>query len=64
MADPYWTAAREAMMLDPTVTNLNTGSFGPLPRVVFDRVTDIRARLAAGPTDFFVRQMPPLFRCR
>jgi isopenicillin-N epimerase len=55
-----WSAARAAMMLDPTVTNLNTGSFGPLPRVVFDAVTDIRRRLAAGPTDFFVRQMPPL----
>jgi isopenicillin-N epimerase len=48
------------MMLDPTVTNLNTGSFGPLPRVVFEHVTDIRSRLAAGPTDFFVRQLPPL----
>jgi isopenicillin-N epimerase len=57
---PDWTAARAAMMLDPTVTNLNTGSFGPLPRVVFDYVTEIRRRLAAGPTDFFVRQLPPL----
>jgi isopenicillin-N epimerase len=55
-----WTKARAAMMLDPTVTNLNTGSFGPLPRDVFDQVTDIRRRLAAGPTDFFMRQMPPL----
>jgi isopenicillin-N epimerase len=60
MPDAYWTAARNAMMLDPTVTMLNTGSFGPLPRVVFDRVTEIRWRLAAGPTDFFVRQLPPL----
>jgi isopenicillin-N epimerase len=39
---------------------LNTGSFGPLPRPVFDRVTDVRRLLAAGPTDFFVRQAPPL----
>ncbi len=60
MPDRFWTAARAGMLLDPTVTNLNTGSFGPLPSVVFDRVTEIRARLAAGPTDFFVRQMPPL----
>src|SRR5438132_10499695 len=60
MPDAFWTAARAAMMLDPTVTNLNTGSFGPLPRVVFERVTEIRERLAAGPTDFFMRQMPPL----
>jgi isopenicillin-N epimerase len=48
------------MILDPTVTMLNTGSFGPLPEPVFDRATELRRRLAAGPTDFFVRQMPPL----
>ncbi|MCE9563506.1 MAG: aminotransferase class V-fold PLP-dependent enzyme [Planctomycetes bacterium] len=48
------------MILDPTVTMLNTGSFGPLPQAVFDRVTAIRHCLAAGPTDFYVRQAPPL----
>jgi isopenicillin-N epimerase len=57
---PDWAAARQRMILDPTVTMLNTGSFGPLPRPVFDRVTELRLRLAAGPTDFFVRQAPPL----
>src|SRR6476469_9357174 len=55
-----WAAARKRMILDPTVTMLNTGSFGPLPEPVFDRATELRRRLAAGPTDFFVRQMPPL----
>src|SRR5580704_8503288 len=55
-----WAAARAQMILDPTVTMLNTGSFGPLPRPVFNRATEIRLRLAAGPTDFFVRQAPPL----
>jgi isopenicillin-N epimerase len=46
---------------------LNTGSFGPTPKPVFERVTELRRRLAAGPTDFFVRQAPPLLwaaRCR
>ena len=57
---PDWVAARSLIHLDPTVTMLNTGSFGPLPRPVFDRVTELRLRLAAGPTDFFVRQAPPL----
>ena len=57
---PDWAAARQRMILDPTVTMLNTGSFGPLPRPVFDRATALRLRLAAGPTDFFVRQAPPL----
>jgi isopenicillin-N epimerase len=60
MADSFWPAARAAMLLDPTVSNLNTGSFGPLPRVVFDHVTDLRRRLAEEPMDFLLRQAPPL----
>jgi isopenicillin-N epimerase len=48
------------MLLDPTVANLNTGSFGPLPRAVFNRVTQLRERLAEEPMDFLIRQMPPL----
>jgi isopenicillin-N epimerase len=52
------TQARSAMLLDPAVTNLNTGSFGPLPRVVFDRVTQLRRRLAEEPMDFLLREMP------
>jgi isopenicillin-N epimerase len=48
------------MLLDPTIVNLNTGSFGPLPRPVFEHVTELRAQLAAEPTDFFVRRLPPL----
>src|ERR687884_277606 len=57
---PDWVAARGRIILDPAVTMLNTGSFGPLPGPVFDRATELRRRLAAGPTDFFVRQAPPL----
>jgi isopenicillin-N epimerase len=48
------------MMLDPTVANLNTGSFGPLPRCVFERATQLRQRLAEEPMDFLVRAAPPL----
>jgi isopenicillin-N epimerase len=48
------------MLLDPEVANLNTGSFGPLPRVVFDRATQLRQRLAEEPMDFLLRGMPPL----
>lgn len=48
------------MLLDPTVINLNTGSFGPLPRAVFERATELRRRLAAEPMDFLIRQAPPL----
>jgi isopenicillin-N epimerase len=60
MPEIDWAAARAAMMLDPGVANLNTGSFGPLSRVVFDRVTDLRRRLAEEPMDFLLRGLPPL----
>ena len=60
LADPFWAAARERMILDPAIVNLNTGSVGPLPKPVFDRVTELRRMLAAEPTHFFVRQLPPL----
>jgi isopenicillin-N epimerase len=55
-----WCQARSLMLLDPEVANLNTGSFGPLSRPVFERVTELRRRLAAGPMDFLIRQAPPL----
>jgi isopenicillin-N epimerase len=55
-----WAAARAQMLLDPQVANLNTGSFGPLPRPVFERVTRLRQRLAEEPMDFLVRAVPGL----
>src|SRR5213596_3332061 len=65
MSDPhpdsqFWSQARSQVLLDPHVVNLNTGSFGPQPRVVFERVTELRRRLAEEPMAFFVREMPPL----
>jgi isopenicillin-N epimerase len=60
MPDSFWTHARKQMMLDPSVANLNTGSFGPLSRVVFERATELRRQLAAEPMDFYVRRLPPL----
>jgi isopenicillin-N epimerase len=50
--------ARAAMLLDASVANLNTGSFGPLPKAVFERVTQLRRRLAEEPMDFLLREMP------
>jgi isopenicillin-N epimerase len=60
MPDAFWSNARAQMLLDPAVANLNTGSFGPLPRPVFDRATALRRRLAEEPMDFLLRQAPPL----
>jgi isopenicillin-N epimerase len=48
------------MLLDPAVTNLNTGSFGPLPLAVFERATALRRRLAEEPMDFLLRGVPDL----
>jgi isopenicillin-N epimerase len=48
------------MMLDPTVINLNTGSWGPVPQPVFERVTELRRQLAEEPMNFFVRTGPAL----
>src|SRR5438552_4072020 len=60
MNDSFWVSARAHMLLDPEVANLNTGSFGPLPRPVFERVTTLRQRLAEEPMDFLLRGAPPL----
>src|SRR5262245_18129542 len=60
MPSDLWSAARARMLLDPAVANLNTGSFGPLPRTVFAYATRLRQCLAEGPMDFIVRQAPPL----
>ena len=57
-----WPDLRAQILLDPAVANLNTGSFGPLPRVVFERVTELRRRLAEEPMDFLIRQAGPLLR--
>src|SRR6516165_8280101 len=55
-----WSDARAQMLLDPSAINLNTGSFGPLPRIVFARVMELRQRLAEEPMDFLLRVAPSL----
>ncbi|MGI5379089.1 aminotransferase class V-fold PLP-dependent enzyme [Streptomyces sp. CA-251387] len=60
MAFADWADARGRMLLDPTVVNLNTGSAGPLSRSTFERVTELRTRLARAPMDFLLRELPPL----
>ncbi|MFL5331027.1 MAG: aminotransferase class V-fold PLP-dependent enzyme [Gemmataceae bacterium] len=59
---PDWGQAREQMMLAPDVTNLNTGSWGPTPKPVFERVTELRRHQACEPMDFILRTTPPLLR--
>jgi len=62
-----WNAIRAEFSLDPTVLMLNSGSFGPTPAPVRQAVAEFREMLAAGPTNFFLRQAPPHLwqsRCR
>lgn len=58
--DVHWASARAEMLLDPQVINLNTGSYGPIPRPVWQCVTGLRQQLGQEPTDFFVRRLPSL----
>jgi len=50
--------ARE-WMLDPRITYLNHGSFGAVPRVVFDAHTSWRKRIEAEPVEMLFRGAPP-----
>lgn len=44
------------MLMDPTITYLNTGSYGLLPKAVHDCVTRLREELYRNPVDFLWRQ--------
>ncbi|MEE4273248.1 MAG: aminotransferase class V-fold PLP-dependent enzyme [Thermoanaerobaculales bacterium] len=46
--------------LDADVVQLNHGSFGAAPTVVLERQHELRRRLEADPTGFFLRELPPL----
>lgn len=54
-----WQQARDQILIDPNTINLNTGSFGLVPKSVFRHVTQLRQRLAEEPMDFFLRQGGP-----
>src|SRR5687768_4416278 len=60
MDETFWAQRRKEMILDPGSVNLNAGTLSPVPRPVFDAVTNLRRRQAAAPSDFCWRQTPPL----
>ena len=51
---------RDAFDLDPTITHLNHGSFGAVPRVVTEAQREVRARAEANPMRFFRVDSPGL----
>ncbi|MBI4552064.1 MAG: aminotransferase class V-fold PLP-dependent enzyme [Candidatus Latescibacteria bacterium] len=60
--EAYWAGLRHALMLDPTVTYLNNGSFGPCPKIVFDVVVESMRRLQSQPFQQFLREIPQAVR--
>lgn len=51
---------RDAFFLDPSVTHLNHGSFGAVPRVVAEHQRRIKERADANPLRFFRVDLPEL----
>jgi isopenicillin-N epimerase len=49
---------RQLFMLDPEVTYLNHGSFGAVPRPVFERQNELRRELELEPVLFLARRLP------
>ena len=49
---------RELFMLDPEVTYLNHGSFGAVPRAVFEAQNELRRELELEPVLFLARKLP------
>src|SRR5690242_8514510 len=47
-------------MLRPDVTFLNHGSFGTVPRCVFDEHTEWRRKIEAEPVELLARRLPEL----
>jgi isopenicillin-N epimerase len=54
------TALRDEFLLDPEVTFLNHGSFGAVPRVVFERYQEWQRELEREPVLFLARRLEEL----
>jgi hypothetical protein len=54
------TALRAEFLLDPTVTFLNHGSFGAVPRAVFERYQEWQLELERQPVLFLARRLEEL----
>lgn len=55
-----WKIARSEVLLDSGTCNLNCGSFGPTPQVVWNECQRLRYELASQPMNFFLRTTPQL----
>lgn len=65
MPAPDWLDLRQQILFDPTVTYLNTGSYGLLPKRVFEELAVLRERMFRDPVDFLWRSgLPKLWEAR
>lgn len=55
MDETYWRRWRDQVLLPTDGAYLNSGSFSPLPRCVWEELTDLRLRLATQPSHFLWR---------
>jgi isopenicillin-N epimerase len=55
-----WPSVRDQWTLDPTVTFLNHGSFGAVPRPVLEAQDEWRREMERQPVDFLWRRLPAL----
>lgn len=60
MTPVSWSAARSQVLMDSGSFNLNCGSFGLVPKVVWDECQRLRLELASQPMNFFLRITPEL----
>ena len=58
MATVNWQLARSKILIDSESCNLNCGSFGPCPRIVWEECQHLRHELARQPMNFFLRMVP------
>lgn len=59
-SEDFWRARRAEMLLEPGKVQLNNGSFAPLPKPVAQRLAELHAAVAAGPSNFYWREQPRL----
>lgn len=55
-----WNRISAEVMLDSSSSTLNSAAFGSLPKAVYERLTELRAKLATNPSHFMLKEVPTL----
>ncbi|MFM7109517.1 MAG: aminotransferase class V-fold PLP-dependent enzyme [Planctomycetota bacterium] len=57
-----WLKIRKSLLYHHSTINLNFGSFGIIPRPVWEHVTELRAELSSQPMNFYLRKVSGLLK--